>query len=90
MNSFIDSLLSMLSFTELPYSILVVVAILITGVHIFLLMALFATLAVYFERKVSIYDLLNKKNTLNQIAVIKMIKIRSVSVIILKMLSVNF
>jgi len=55
MNSFIDSLLSMLSFTELPYSILVVVAILITGVHIFLLMALFATLAVYFERKVSAF-----------------------------------
>ena len=55
MNSFIDSLLSMLSFTELPYSILVVIAILITGVHIFLLMALFATLAVYFERKVSAF-----------------------------------
>ena len=31
-----------------------------------------------------------KKNTLNQIADIKMIKFRSVSVIILKMLSVNF
>ena len=55
MNSLVDSLLSLLSFTELPYSILVVVAILITGIHIFLLMAIFATLAVYFERKVSAF-----------------------------------
>ena len=55
MDSFIDSLLSLLSFTELPYSILVVIAILITGVHVFLLMAIFATLAVYFERKVSAF-----------------------------------
>ena len=55
MISFIDSLLSLLSFTELPYSVLVVIAILITGIHIFLLMAIFATLAVYFERKVSAF-----------------------------------
>ena len=55
MNSLVDSLLSLLSFTELPYSVLVVVAILITGIHIFLLMAIFATLAVYFERKVSAF-----------------------------------
>ena len=55
MNSIIDSLLSLLSFTGLPYYILVVVAILIAGVHIFLLMAIFATLAVYFERKVSAF-----------------------------------
>ena len=55
MESFIDSLLSLFSFTELPYSVLVVIAILIAGVHIFLLMAIFATLAVYFERKVSAF-----------------------------------
>ena len=55
MNSAIDSLLSLLAFTELPYSVLVIISILITGVFIFLLMALFATLAVYFERKVSAF-----------------------------------
>ena len=54
MNSFIDSLLSMLSFTELPYSILVVIAILITGVHIFLLMALFIHSPIIFSIKPSI------------------------------------
>ena len=35
MDSFIDSLLSLLSFTELPYSVLVVIAILITGIGVF-------------------------------------------------------
>ena len=55
MNSAVDGLLTLFSGLELPYSVAVVVSILITGVVIFLLMALFATLAVYFERKVSAF-----------------------------------
>ena len=52
--SAVDSLLSILP-DMLPYSIAVIIAILITGVAIFLLMAIFAMLAVYFERKVSAF-----------------------------------
>ena len=55
MKSAIDGLLSALSILELPYSIAVIISILITGVFIFLIMALFATVAVYFERKVSAF-----------------------------------
>ena len=55
MNSAIDGLLSILSVLELPYFVSVIISILITGVIIFLLMAIFATLAVYFERKVSAF-----------------------------------
>ena len=52
--SAVDSLLSILP-DMLPYSIAVIIAILITGIAIFLLMAIFAMLAVYFERKVSAF-----------------------------------
>ena len=55
MNSAVDGLLTLFSGLELPYSAAVIISILITGVVIFLLMALFATLAVYFERKVSAF-----------------------------------
>ena len=53
MTSSIDTLLLTFSPLNLPYSIAVIIAILINGLVIFLLMALFATVAVYFERKVS-------------------------------------
>ena len=55
MTSSIDTLLLTFSPLNLPYSIAVVISILINGVFIFLLMALFATVAVYFERKVSAF-----------------------------------
>ena len=50
-----DSLLLFFSSLEISYSIAVVMAILTTGIAIFLLMAIFAVLAVYFERKVSAF-----------------------------------
>ena len=55
MNSAIDGLLRLFSGLELSYSVAVIISILITGVFIFLLMALFAMVAVYFERKVSAF-----------------------------------
>ena len=55
MTSSIDTLLLTFSPLNLPYSIAVIIAILINGLVIFLLMALFATVAVYFERKVSAF-----------------------------------
>ena len=55
MTSSIDTLLLSFSPLNLPYSVAVVISILINGVFIFLLMALFATVAVYFERKVSAF-----------------------------------
>jgi len=55
MTSSIDTLLLTFSPLNLPYSVAVMISILINGVFIFLLMALFATVAVYFERKVSAF-----------------------------------
>ena len=56
MSSSVDSLLSFFSGLEIPIlnpeisSLPVIISVLITGVVIFLLMAIFAVLAVYFER----------------------------------------
>ena len=53
--SFVDIILSSLSISNLNYSLLLILAVLIPGLIVFLLMTVNAIVAVYMERKISAF-----------------------------------